>query len=174
MFSWFRKNKDKRTSEAIDRQKAPVEESIAEPQMEVGAAGDTASDEPEAAPTPFWNSGVSVEHWAGQMYHDEMKKGTFDHLSGKGKPMEVPDADITNSILKNANVLPDWLMLQHEIRDQLQALLSVANPDAKQVERELDDMNKKIKKYNTLVPSVVLQKRKLTKEDMHKQYNQWA
>ncbi|TJY41081.1 DUF1992 domain-containing protein [Cohnella pontilimi] len=140
---------------------------------EADPAGATEDEEP-AAPGAFWNSTVSVEHWAQQIYNEEMKKGTFEHLPGKGKPMEVPDGDLANSILKNANVLPDWLMLQHEIRDQMQALLNATHPDAKQVERELDDINRKIKKYNTMVPSVVLQKRKITKEDMHKLFHLWA
>ncbi|KIL35449.1 hypothetical protein SD71_14100 [Cohnella kolymensis] len=109
-----------------------------------------------------------------EMYNEELKKGAFDHLPGKGKPIEVPDGDITNSILKNANFLPDWLTLQHEIRDDLQKLARDERRDNSMIERILQGINIKIGKYNNLVPSTVLQKRKLTTENWKQQIDNWA
>ncbi len=59
--------------------------------------------------------------------------GEFDDLPGKGKPIVFDDDPLTpahrrlvGNILKNANVLPDWVQLQTEIaadRDEAARLL---------------------------------------------------
>jgi hypothetical protein len=55
---------------------------------------------------------------------EAIKDGAFDNLPGKGKPLVLDDDPSTplhlrlaNKVLKNANVLPDWVQLNVEIRE---------------------------------------------------------
>lgn len=167
MFFGSKRNKTKHSSVTNELHSTPKENgSKPDPSLE------SQEDLPTVQPVQYWNAGTS--DWIGEMYKEQLRNGAFDDLPGKGKPLDIPSGDVTNSILKNANVLPDWLTLQHEIRDQLQDLLSSGDRDEKAVQRELDDLNKKVSKYNNVVPSIILQKRKITKEEMQKQYGQWV
>jgi hypothetical protein len=121
----------------------------------------------------FWSSGLSIDSIVDEIYNEQLQRGTFDNLSGKGKPLEISSGDVLNSTLKNANVLPDWLILQHEIKEHIQKLISSAHNDENKLEQELGEINKKINKYNTIVPSSILQKRMLTRENMQQQYKLW-
>jgi hypothetical protein len=168
MFNWLKKNKNKHLRS--DNHDTPTNvSSVTKPESIVGSE----NNEPAAGPIQFWNVGTSVHDWVGEIYNEQLKNGAFDNLPGKGKPIEISSGDITNSILKNANILPDWLTLQHEIRDQLRNLLSFHKDDIKKIERELIDINKKIMSYNNKVPSTYLQKRKITRENMEQQLQLW-
>lgn len=116
-----------------------------------------------------------MQHWLDEAIRDCERSGGLDHLDGKGKPVEVPSGDGLNSILKNANVLPSWLELQHEIRDDIRALLrrydSVSRPPS--FHKELDAINQKIRKYNMSVPTPILQKGRLFPETVQKQLQVW-
>jgi hypothetical protein len=53
---------------------------------------------------------------------EAIDEGKFDNLPGKGKPIVFDDDPVTpphlrlaNRILKNANVLPEWLQLQKDV-----------------------------------------------------------
>lgn len=188
MFSWFKKNRKSTT----DGEKQSVEAPNANGDTNGNGAmtvDDSASSTPgpaavqsadesghgeDAVPSrQFWNAGLSQNDWVGEIYQDQLKKGAFDNLPGKGKPISIPSGgDLTNHILKNANYLPAWLELQHEIRDQLHRLLSSAKPDV--MEQELLAINEKIKKYNTMVPSTMLQKQKITQDNLQQQYELWV
>ncbi|WP_165822424.1 DUF1992 domain-containing protein [Paenibacillus montanisoli] len=119
----------------------------------------------------YWNSGMSAQDWISEMYREQERKGAFEHLAGKGKPLDVPSCDLTNSILKEANFLPAWLTLQHEIHDQLQRLLETDSAGIS--DSTLEEINAKITKYNSMVPSPILQKWKLTRENMRQQFERW-
>ncbi|MEF3305933.1 J-domain-containing protein [Paenibacillus sp. GYB003] len=117
-----------------------------------------------------------MQHWIDEAIRDCQKNGGLDHLSGKGKPIDVPTGDIMNSILKNANYLPPWLELQHEIRDDIRALLrhcDEASDDPGSIQTKLDAINKKIARYNTIVPTPVLQKGRLHADSVRRQANSW-
>lgn len=68
-----------------------------------------------------------------------MKEGAFDNLPGKGQPLNLeddpntpPHLRLANRILKNANVLPDWVQLDVEIRkskDEVAALFRRAEAE---------------------------------------------
>jgi hypothetical protein len=168
MFNWLKKNKNKHLStDNHDTQTIVTPVTMPEPIVV------PESNEPAVDPISYWNAGISVHDWVGEIYNEQLKNGAFDNLPGKGKPIEISSGDITNSILKNANILPDWLTLQHEIRDQLRNLLSFHKDDIKKIERELIDINKKIMSYNNKVPSTYLQKRKITRENMEQQLQLW-
>lgn len=113
--------------------------------------------------------------WLDDAFSDCEKNGGLEHLAGKGKPIHVPEGDALNSILKNSNFLPSWLELQHEIRDDIRALLRKHEaerlpPAAK---TELDAINKKIARYNASVPTPLLQKSRLFPESIRDQLNKW-
>ena len=58
---------------------------------------------------------------------EAIEEGAFDNLPGKGKPLVLDDDPSTplhlklaNKVLRNANVLPDWVQLNVEIREGVQ------------------------------------------------------
>ncbi|NBD27394.1 DnaJ family domain-containing protein [Paenibacillus glycinis] len=162
---WFRKNKERIRSEGVQASSDPSE-AIPGKVAEEQAASDAAVPSRQ-----YWNSGMSVQDWMSEMFREQERKGAFEHLAGRGKPLDVPSGDVTGSILKEANFLPAWVTLQHEIRDQLQRLLETG--PSVLPESALDEINAKITKYNGMVPSPMLQKWKLTRENMRLQYERW-
>jgi hypothetical protein len=101
--------------------------------------------------------------------------GGLDHLKGKGEPIPIPEGDVLSSVLKQANVLPPWLELQHEIRNDLRAYVSShrANPPATFVSADLDAINRKISRYNMLVPTPILQKGRVNPDTAEEQLKLW-
>lgn len=116
-----------------------------------------------------------MNHWLDEAFRDCEKNGGFENLDGTGKRIEIPTGDPLAGILKNANYLPPWLELQHEIRDQLYALLRKYdhNRDPLLFETELASINKKIVRYNGLVPTPVLQKGRIYPELASQQLKNW-
>lgn len=90
------------------------------------------------------------------MYREQERKGVFDHLAGKCKPLNVPSGDLMN--------------LQHEIRDQIQRLLE--NDSAEVSESVIGEINEKINKYNSMVRSPILQKWKVSRA-IRQQIERW-
>ncbi len=70
------------------------------------------------------SSGRMMGNWLDEIYNDFGKRGGFENLPGKGKSIEIKSDDPLTSVLHNANVLPPWLELQHEIRDSMFALMT--------------------------------------------------
>ena len=102
-----------------------------------------------------------------------MESGQFDNLPGKGKPLNLEppsEHSMANRIMKNANVLPLWLELQHEIRDEIAALIEGRGDN---IAKSLDEINAKIKTFNLKCPSVSLQKPLLHANDLDKQFHRW-
>lgn len=162
-------NKTKRTDASETPQGAATNDSA---DMEAGTELER-GDSQEGA-RQYWNAGMSVDDWVSEMFKEEWKRGAFDDLAGKGKPIEVPSGDVTNSMLKQANFLPSWLTLQHEIRDKLrQWILRLDNDGGTAMDRELAEINAMIGKYNGTVPHHALQKLTITKENAKRQLGQW-
>jgi hypothetical protein len=79
-----------------------------------------------------------------QIYTDYEKDGGFENLPGKGKPININSVDPLMSVLSNANMLPDWLTLQHEIRDAIQVLIKQMDADPEvDPHNEIKEINKK-------------------------------
>ncbi|WP_054950652.1 DnaJ family domain-containing protein [Numidum massiliense] len=116
-------------------------------------------------------------HWLDEIFKEHEQKGDFDDLPGKGKPIakESLQGDTFNNVLKNANFLPPWLELQHDIRDAIGTLLERIKRDdpALNVNAEIKAINKKIKKYNFDCPTPVLQKAPITADNIQRQYEYW-
>lgn len=58
---------------------------------------------------------------------EAIDEGKFDNLPGKGKPLVFDDDPMTpahlrlaNKVLKNANVLPEWMQAQHDLNAEQQ------------------------------------------------------
>jgi hypothetical protein len=116
----------------------------------------------------------NLNGWLDQIYTDYEKDGGFENLPGKGKPININSTDPLMSVLSNANMLPDWLTLQHEVRDAIQVLIKQMDADPEvDPDNEIKEINKKIKKYNTLVPTPILQKGHLSKESIVDQLTRW-
>jgi hypothetical protein len=65
-----------------------------------------------------------IEKGIEQSIREAFAEGKFDDLEGKGKPLVLdpsPDAVVRN-LLKNANVVPEWIVLASEIDRGLQDL----------------------------------------------------
>ncbi|GIP36479.1 DUF1992 domain-containing protein [Paenibacillus sp. J2TS4] len=162
-----------KTGDNVDIDTAPATANSEKEKDNVSAA-ESDNEEKAVRSRQFWNAGLSQNDWIGEIYREQLKKGAFDNLPGKGKPISIPTGDPFNHALKNANYLPGWLALQHEIRDQLHRLLSSNSDNEIGVEHELQVINEKIKKYNTMVPSNLLQKQKITQDNIKQQYELWV
>ncbi|KMJ55615.1 hypothetical protein AB685_26310 [Bacillus sp. LL01] len=109
--------------------------------------------------------------WFDDVYKEYEKKAQDDPLPGKGKPL--PQSSLTGDVLdrtiRNANYLPPWIKLQHEIRDELNQLLK-GKPSA--YEENIELINNKIRKFNLSCPPS-FQKRLITSANLPKQLKQW-
>lgn len=115
-----------------------------------------------------------LAHWLDEAYSETCKNGGFDDLPGKGKSIHVQGGDALHSIMKNANVLPPWLELQHVIRDQIAEVLERMKSDEGYAPgADLEQINKSISSYSKMVPSHLLQKPKLTPENAAAQIYKW-
>jgi len=72
---------------------------------------------------PDWESGVE------KSIREAMERGEFDHLPGKGKPLDLginpytpEDWQMAYKILRDAGMAPDWIEQGKEIRARLDAL----------------------------------------------------
>jgi hypothetical protein len=116
--------------------------------------------------------------WLDQAFSDFQKNGGLEGNPYKGKPIPIQsdrgEGAALNSILKNANVLPPWLELQHEIRDQIKRLLDLmATLPDDHIDSELTKINDKVKKFNNMCPPP-LQKVRIFKDLIEKQYEKWC
>lgn len=97
------------------------------------------------------------------------KEGAFDDLKGKGKPLKFDDNDLSynpdrqlNKILKENNILPNWVKLGKEI-DQLKEEVKSYTVEYN-IKKTIEEINKKITSYNLSCPPSV-QKRKVQLDD---------
>ncbi|MFB9753508.1 DUF1992 domain-containing protein [Paenibacillus hodogayensis] len=172
MRDWFRRTK---FGKGTNDSPSP---SVAGNQTVAGSA--TVPDSPQVPGDVYENAASTViqerhmQHWLDEAVRDCARNGGLEQLNGTGKPVDVPTGDGLNSILKNANVLPPWLELQHEIRDSIRALLRKHDPDRlPSFSTELDALNQKIVKYNMSVPTPILQKMRLRPDSIAQQLAQW-
>lgn len=126
------------------------------------------------------NSAITISRerkqirWMDEILKESEKNGEFDNLPGKGKPLNVQSGNVLNSILKNANILPPWLELQHEIRDDIKKLLDNMNDEnINYINCEIEKINKKITEYNNKIPTPILHKSYISSLDIIKKYSEW-
>jgi len=136
---------------------------------------DTADDEKVSIGIGVPLTGFAADY----AINDSMRKGEFDNLEGKGKPLKF-DGDesdenwMANRIMKNANVLPPWVELHHEIRDAIAKLLKEKQQGTLlNLDKEVAKINKRISKYNSKCPHPLLQKTQLQTDRIVEQYAKW-
>ncbi len=104
---------------------------------------------------------------------DFAKKGGFDDLPGKGKPLNIGEGDVLTSIMKNANYVPPWIEQRKEIAADIKNLTDRPDWSAEEMERRIENINQKIRKYNRLVPNPLLQKGLVSESNIERAYEKW-
>lgn len=112
------------------------------------------------------------------IFSDFVSKGGMENLKGAGKPLDVPDGDVLNSVLKTANYLPPWLELQKQIRASMSDLIQQMDQQSTPThpshwDEAIDELNNHIKKYNMSVPNPLLQKGFVSADNIRMKYEQW-
>lgn len=109
-------------------------------------------------------------HLIEEKIKQSMKKGDFDNLPGKGKPLPKDEfshlpPELRNSyrILKNANMLPEEMILKKEMVEIEDLLTEIADP-------QLSAHYKKEWKEKKLRFDMMMEKRKLNQSGAFKQY----
>ncbi|MDF2815325.1 MAG: hypothetical protein K0Q81_1525 [Paenibacillus sp.] len=115
----------------------------------------------------------NMNTWLDDAFRECVQNGGMDNLDNKGKPVVVKGGDPLNSMLKNANVLPPWLELQHEIRKQILLLIERMNLGQQDVTDDINRINQQITKYNLSVPTPILQKGRLAENSIREQVQLW-
>jgi|GEM_PF-7039996 len=127
----------------------------------------------EGKGNPVWMANMS--HWLDEIV------GEYEQTAlpnpHQGKPIFIEDVHHPdyhlNKLLKNAHVLPAWIELQHQIRDQIGDLLSrLEKLPPGEAEREVERLNLLVKKYNLSCPAAA-QKAPLYLDILEKQYQHW-
>lgn len=125
----------------------------------------------------------SLNRLAEQVIQEAISRGDFDRLSGIGKPLSTeqsrnPYVDFTqhklNEILIENGFTPEWIRLQHQIRDdteRLKNIIRIRREDfgeyplthtefvewiafLRDLQFVADKINERIDKYNLIVPTL--------------------
>ena len=74
----------------------------------------------------------AITRIAERKIQEAIDEGKFEDLPGKGAPLNLDEdmslpfsVRMTNQVLKNANVLPEWIQIQKDIHDEKTALESL-------------------------------------------------
>lgn len=115
------------------------------------------------------------EDWARDAYQQFVEKGGLDRLPGLGKPLVVPTGDILDTILRNANVDPPWIMLRKEIGKNMAGVIRLLDkaPSDPEIDALLSDLNKQIIELNALAPSRSLHRHLISRENVREEYQRW-
>jgi hypothetical protein len=99
---------------------------------------------------------MSFDKLVEEKIREAMAKGEFDNLPGKGKPVSLDeyfstpeDIRITNSVLKNAGVVPEEVELLREVESLKERLPELR--DEKQRAQLCGKINEGLLKYNLLI-----------------------
>ncbi|WP_169713723.1 DUF1992 domain-containing protein [Paludifilum halophilum] len=111
-----------------------------------------------------------------ELIKEHEKKGGFDKLPGKGKPIDAKylKGDVFTGIIKHNHVLPPWLELQHEIRDAIRGLFTqMERKEDVDLPNEIRTINQKILHYNKIVPRSILRKSVLRTDNISECLKEW-
>lgn len=99
-----------------------------------------------------------------------MEQFTGNHL----QPIPNAAFDPFYAEIKHADVWPNWLKLQHEIRTQLERLMAESQRLLPaDFGLRLIAINERIVAYNRHVPNIYLRKPNITSDNWHEQYEDW-
>ncbi|MBP2018960.1 hypothetical protein J2Z79_002376 [Symbiobacterium terraclitae] len=133
----------------------------ANPILQKGGGGAVA-EENDHKPQKF------TQAWLEEIIQEAMRKGEFDNLPGKGKPLDLekdePDpyaagegSWIVNRILRENKVAPLWIELEKAIREDREWLATHPKDHPERQER-IRELNEKIMLYNLNKPRGILDK----------------
>ncbi|MCD1258672.1 DUF1992 domain-containing protein [Paenibacillus athensensis] len=116
-----------------------------------------------------------LRHWLDEAFEACRTAGGFDNLSGTGKPLQVPTGDPLAALLKNANAAPPWVTLRKDVRDRIAKLnrLLLQQPDHPDIDGLFTEINDKIDTLNVQAPSLSLQRRRITRDNIAEQLEKW-
>ncbi|NMM53629.1 DUF1992 domain-containing protein [Paenibacillus aquistagni] len=102
------------------------------------------------------------------------KKGGFDDLPGKGKPLKLKEGDVLSHVMQEARIMPPWLELQREIAKEMRRLLAKQEAGRDLVsDQEIEALNDQIRQFNRSVPSSLLQKGLVSSVNLAVQIEKW-
>lgn len=141
---------------------------------------------PEGKQTPPrpWRDEAERQSYVEEQIRQAMAEGAFDNLPGAGKPLDLrrnpyadPGQELAFGLLKQNDLLPEWIAREKEIRQLTaaarEALASAwrrhcAHPDESawqhalaRFEAAMRDINAKIDDFNLIVPILSKQKMRL-------------
>lgn len=137
----------------------------------------SSGNEVEREPVQEGTKRILSRDWMDDVIQEDLKKEEIGHLLGKPINLNEPqDLEYQfNKTLKNANFLPPWIELQHEIRDQIGKLLAkMESLSDGEIEEEIKEINLKIRKYNQSCPATTLQKSPIFRDSIAQQYQKWV
>ncbi len=129
------------------------------------------------------------ETWQGfveRQIQEAQARGLFDNLPGHGKPLRLEplnpyegDRELAHKLLRDHGFAPEWIELDKEIRDQLDAARrrlaqtyrqhgpasAFWSRAVQELAGQIADLNRKIDLYNLQVPVVQLQRRRIRLAD---------
>ena len=84
----------------------------------------------------------AITRIAERKIQEAIDEGKFDDLAGKGQPLNLDEdrslpfsVRMTNQVLKNANVLPEWIQIQKDIHEEKAALEALKSKLIKENQR---------------------------------------
>lgn len=111
-------------------------------------------------PNPLANK--EIRDYAEELIQAAMAEGKFKNLPGKGKPLNLgwehpwEEKDwMSNHILSNAHIVPEWVNLQKQITAELEWLR--AHPKHEERAERITQINQVIDRFNLLVPAGFMQ-----------------
>lgn len=116
------------------------------------------------------------QSWVDEVFEEYARCGGLEQLPGLGKPLVVPTGDPLDTLLKNANVQPPWIMLRSETKKlmaQAVEMLDRGPSFAAEIEELIGHINKLIVEMNGIAPSLSLHRPRVTRKTLREQYEKW-
>jgi len=112
-----------------------------------------------------------MDEWrfiAERKIREAMEEGAFDHLKGKGEPLnmeedpfEDPSLRMAHRLLRNNGFAPAWIEEAKEIDAESRRLLARSELPLEEAHRRIRELNRRIATFNLKAPSTSLHKRLL-------------
>jgi len=109
-----------------------------------------------------------MDEWrfiAERKIREAMEEGAFDHLEGKGKPLDLsenpfedPADRMANRLLKNNGFAPDWIEEAKEIAIESRRLRALGELNTDDLRSRVASLNRRILAYNLKAPILSLHK----------------
>lgn len=112
-----------------------------------------------------------MDEWrfiAERKIREAMEEGAFDHLEGKGEPLnfeedpfEDPSLRMAHWLLRNNGFAPAWIEEAKEIEVESRRLRAPCGLPREEAHRRVRELNRRITTFNLKAPAASLHKRLL-------------